>query len=60
VRIDRLDESTFVVSHVDPGDRDDSDPGPVATCVTVANGMVVAMQQYRSRDDALTASVASH
>lgn len=56
VRIDRLDESIFVVSPVDPSGRDDAEPASVATRITVADGRVVAKQQYRSRDDAVTAA----
>jgi ketosteroid isomerase-like protein len=52
MRIDRLDESTFVVSPASLGDR--SEPFSAATRITVTHGKVSEMQQYRSRADALS------
>jgi ketosteroid isomerase-like protein len=52
VRIDHLDEHTFIVSSDRPIDHDGPQPFPVATRITVADGKVVAMQQYRTYGDA--------
>ena len=46
--IEYVDAHTIVVSTADPGPN-----GAHATRITVAGGVVVAMQQYASRDDAL-------
>ena len=48
VRIERLDEHTFLVSSTKPIDFDGPQPFPVATRVTVADGTVVALQQSRT------------
>jgi ketosteroid isomerase-like protein len=50
MRIDYLDEATVVVSTDDPGPY-----GAAATRISIVRGEVVAMQQYASRADALTA-----
>lgn len=48
VQVQRVDESTYTV-HVDaPPYPDEPEPFPVATQVTVAGGLVTAMQQYRA------------
>jgi hypothetical protein len=51
MRIDHVDESTFVVSPASSGDQ--SEPFSAATRITVASGRVTKMQQYGSRADAL-------
>lgn len=48
VHIDRLDEHTVVVTSDAPIDPNGPQPFPVATRVTVVDGKVVAMQQYRT------------
>ena len=50
MRVEHVDEHTVVVSSEQPG-RD----GAAATRITIAHGAVVAMRQYASRDQALTA-----
>jgi ketosteroid isomerase-like protein len=47
VSIERVDEDTFTVQSDKPIDPNGPEPYPVATRVTVANGRVVAMQQFR-------------
>jgi len=56
VRIDHIDEHSFVVSAADPADWDRPDGTDTATRITVEHGKVVAMQQYLSRDDAIAAA----
>ena len=51
--IDRLDDSTFVVSPAAGGDPNRSESLP-ATRITITNGAVSQMQQYRSHADALS------
>jgi len=53
MRIDRLDESTFVVSPASHGSRNQSEAFFAATRITVTDGRVSEMQQYRSRADAM-------
>lgn len=48
VTIDHLDEHTFTVSSTQRTDSDGPQPFPVATRITVADGKVIAMQQYRT------------
>jgi uncharacterized protein len=52
MRIDRLDENTFVVSPAYVSDPNRSESFP-ATLITIAHGKVSQMQQYHSRADAL-------
>jgi hypothetical protein len=52
MRIDRLDDNTFVVSPASGGDPTRDDPLP-ATRITIADSKVSQMQQYRCRADAL-------
>jgi hypothetical protein len=53
MRIERLDESTFVVSPASPGGQNQSEPFSAATRITVTDGKVSRMQQHCSRADAL-------
>jgi ketosteroid isomerase-like protein len=53
MRIDRLDASTFVVSPASHGNRNQSKAFSAATRITVTDGSVSEMQQYRSRADAM-------
>jgi ketosteroid isomerase-like protein len=48
VRIERVDDHTFIVQSDKPIDTDGPEPFAVATRVTVAAGRVVAMRQYRA------------
>jgi hypothetical protein len=48
VHVTRVDDATYVVSSHSPIDPDGPQPFPVATRVTVADGKVIAMQQYRT------------
>ena len=50
MRVEQVDKHTVVVSPEQPGRY-----GAAATRITIAHGAVVAMQQYASRDQALTA-----
>ena len=52
MRIDRVDDTTFVVSPACQGERNGSEASAAATRITVTDGKVRAMQQYRSRADA--------
>jgi ketosteroid isomerase-like protein len=56
VRIEHLDEHTFIVSSTKPIDPDGPRPFPVATRITVADGKVTAMQQYRTDDPGASAT----
>lgn len=56
VSIEHLDEHTFIVSSTKPIDDDGPQPFPVATRITVADGKVTAMQQYRTDDASTTGS----
>jgi ketosteroid isomerase-like protein len=47
VRVSRLDARTFIVATDDPVDHDRPQPFRVATRITVTDGKVVTMQQYR-------------
>ena len=49
-RVERVDEHTIVVSPEQPGPY-----GAAATRISIAQGKVVAMRQYATRDQALTA-----
>jgi hypothetical protein len=49
VHITRLDHDTYVVSSDSPIDPNGPQPFPVATRVTVANGKVIHMQQYKTQ-----------
>jgi ketosteroid isomerase-like protein len=49
VHITRVDGDTYVVSSDSPIDPDGPQPFPVATRVTVANGKVTEMQQYKTQ-----------
>lgn len=51
VSIEHVDEHTFIVSSTRPIDFDGPQPFPVATRITVADGKVTAMQQYRTDDN---------
>ncbi|MCW2596864.1 MAG: hypothetical protein QOG07_3881 [Pseudonocardiales bacterium] len=48
VTIEHVDEHTFIVSSTTRIDSDGPQPFPVATRITVADGKVTAMQQYRT------------
>ena len=50
VTIKHVDEHTFTVISTKPIDYDGPQPFPVATRITVADGKVIAMQQYRTDD----------
>jgi hypothetical protein len=53
MRIDRLDESTFVVSPASHGNQNQSEAFSAVTRITVTDGRESEMQQYRSRADAI-------
>ena len=48
VHVQRVDERTYTVRSDEPVDPDGPEPFPVATRITVADGLVTAMQQYRA------------
>ena len=48
VHVTRVDAETYVVSSDSPIDPDGPQPVPVATRITVTNGKVTAMQQYKT------------
>jgi hypothetical protein len=48
VHVTRLDGDTYVMSSDSPIDPDGPQPFPVATRITVANGKVTEMQQYKT------------
>lgn len=50
VRIEHLDEQTFIVASAKPIDPDGPQPFPVATRVPVTDGRVTVLQQYRTDD----------
>ena len=49
VHVNRVDDATYVVSSDSPIDPDGPQPFPVATRITVANGKVTEMQQYKTQ-----------
>ena len=53
MRIDRIDENTFVGSPASRGNQNQPEQFFAATRITVTGGQVNQMQQYRSRADAL-------
>jgi len=48
VRVERVDEHTFIVQSEKPIDPDGPEPFSVATRVTVGGGRVISMQQCRA------------
>jgi ketosteroid isomerase-like protein len=56
VNVEHLDEHTFIVFSTKPIDDDWPQAFPVATRITIANGKVIAMQQYRTNDSGATAT----
>ena len=54
VHVTRVDDATYVVSSDSPIDPDGPQPFPVATRVMVADGNVIAMQQYRTEAESAT------
>lgn len=48
--VEVLDEQTVIVTSTPPRDAEGWQPFPVATHVTITDGKVVAMQQYRTDD----------
>jgi len=55
VRIEDVDAQTLVVSPVRPEDRPTSFDGALATRVRLRDGLIVQLQQYRTRAEALSA-----
>jgi ketosteroid isomerase-like protein len=55
VRIDDVDADTLVVSALHPEHRQGSDGAHTATRVTLRDGRIARLQQYRSREEALAA-----
>jgi ketosteroid isomerase-like protein len=49
VQVTRVDGDTYVVSSASPIDPDGPQPFRVATRITVANGKVTEMQQYKTK-----------
>ena len=48
VHVTRIDDDTYAVSSDSPIDPDGPQPFPVATRITVGDGKVIEMQQYRT------------
>jgi hypothetical protein len=53
VRIDDVDERTLVVSAIRPRERRGSDGPGAAARVTLRDGKIARLRQYRSRQEAL-------
>ncbi|HEV3172640.1 MAG TPA: nuclear transport factor 2 family protein [Actinocrinis sp.] len=55
VRIEDIDAHTLVVSALYPEQCPGPDGGAAATTVTIADGLIARLEQYRTREDALAA-----
>jgi ketosteroid isomerase-like protein len=53
VRVDTVDADTIVVSARDPAERRGGDLPTTATRVSIRDGRIMTMRQYRSREEAL-------
>jgi hypothetical protein len=56
VRIEHLDEHTFIVASTKPIDYDGPQSFPVETRITIAGGKVIAMHRYRTDDPGTAAT----
>lgn len=58
VSIEDVDENTLVVSAAHSAPQEGLDDPETATKVTIAGGLIVRLQQYRTREEALAEAVA--
>jgi ketosteroid isomerase-like protein len=57
VRIEDVDQDTLVVCAMRPAERQSPDGGTAATRVTLRDGLIAHLQQYRTRTEALAGAM---